>query len=136
MRDRSVILVIMSPSIAAAVVYSQSIVVFISAMIFNKAYDIRDVCIKNVCYAIVYESRLSLSSDVVSYFYDNNIFPIPAINNNYILFDTDYRFCVVLKEDGRFELISRREPIEKNIKSKVYVIVSGGRLPCSVGPYK
>lgn len=126
----------LSLSIAAAVVYSRSIVVFISALVFNKVYDIRDVCIKNVCYAIVYESRLSLSSDVVSYFYDNTIFPIPAINKNYILFDTDYKFCVVPKEDGRFELVSRSEPIENNIKSKVDVIVSGGRLPCSVGPYK
>lgn len=136
MRNRAVILIIMSLSIVAAVVYSRAIVVFISAIFFNRVYDIRDVCIKDVCYAIVYESHLSLSSNVISYFFNNTTLPVPAINKNYVLFDTDYRFCVVPKEHDRFELISRSEPIENNIKEKVDVIVLDGSLPCSVGPYK
>jgi hypothetical protein len=116
--------------------YFKKIASFISCMFYNRCISIKEECVDNVCYAIVDESGISISSDVVAYFFSSSLFPIPVINKNYVLFDTNYKFCVIRKDNGKFELISRLDPVENNIPSIVHVTKMENHLPCAKDLYE
>lgn len=129
---RKIILLIMSVSLfSLAAFYSRAIIIFVSCFGFDKCYDVSENCLGDVCYAIVTESGLLVDSDVTTYFFSSDVLPIPLINTNYVYFEYDTSFCVVLGEGRIFTLSTSVDPKINNIESMVHVKnMNSVRLPC------
>lgn len=123
--------VILISLLVLVIFYIKSIISIVSCFFFDKCYDMRERCVRDGCYVIVNESRLSINSHVTTYFFNSNFFPFPFSNKNYVFFDDDTSFCVIRNSGDSFYLVTRIAPVINNISSKVHVInVDRYNLPC------
>lgn len=130
-RMKKLRLAILISLLIVCIFYIKSIVSFVSCLFFDKCYGMRERCVRDGCYVIVDESRLSINSHVTTYFFNSNLFPFPFINKNYVFFDTDTFFCVIRNGGDSFYLVTRIAPEMNNISSKVHIInVDRYNLPC------
>lgn len=129
---RKFALIIVTVPLGLSLIYWQSIIVFISCLFFDRCYQIRGQCTDGVCYSIVNESILLPNSYVRTYFFGSDLFPIPAINKNYVYFDDDVSLCVIHDKSGSFELIASNVATLNNIQSFVAVThMDSVGLPCT-----
>lgn len=129
---QKVALIIAIFSIGLSLIYWRAIIVFISCILFSKCYQMRDQCVDGVCYSIVNESKLLPNSYVRTYFFGSDLFPIPAINKNYVFFDDDVSLCVSHDKSGSFKLIASNAPTVNNIRYFVTVKnMDSVDLPCT-----
>lgn len=129
---QKIALIIATVSIGVSIIYWRAIIVFISCLFFDRCYQIRDQCAGGVCYSIVNESMLLPNSYVRTYFFGSDLFPIPAINKNYVFFDDDVSLCVIHDKSGSFELIASNVATLNNIQSFVAVKhMDSVGLPCT-----
>lgn len=129
---QKIALIIATVAIGVSLIYWRAIIVFISCLFFYRCYQIRDQCADGVCYSIVNESMLLPNSYVRTYFFGSDLFPIPAINKNYVFFDDDVSLCVIHDKSVSFELIASNFATLNNIQYFVTVKhMDSVGMPCT-----